>query len=101
LLVNTHSPVLVGQVVDQLTSLLGVVPELTFAYTVVRVQPGGTERTLRVTRMSAIHSSTQLPMMPVPLSTDGIYTVNQVIEYLHSADADRAVAVLTKSLPSD
>jgi len=101
LLVNTHSPVLVGQVVDQLTSLLGVVPELTFAYTVVRVQPGGTERTLRVTRMSAIHSSTQLPMMPVPLGTDGIYTVNQVIEYLHSADADRAVAVLTKSLPSD
>ncbi|MDQ2810006.1 MAG: AAA family ATPase [Chloroflexota bacterium] len=104
LLVNTHSPTLVSQLVAQLGIYSGAAPELTFAHTVMRVQPGSATPPLRVTRMTHIDPSIQRDLnvgANGSNGSDGVYTVNQVIEYLHSADADKAVAILTHGLVGD
>lgn len=86
LLVNTHSPVLVGQP--------GVLPGLLFAHMATRVQPGQATLPLRVTRIVPVSPDPQLKMDLDIDAQEEAYTIGQVMEYLNSADLGEARASL-------
>lgn len=86
LLVNTHSPVLASQP-DVWLSLL-------FAHMTTRIQPGQHVLPLRVTQIDPVQPSPKLALELGISEQQEAYTVEQVIEYLYSADAGEAVAGL-------
>jgi hypothetical protein len=94
LLANTHSPVLVGQLVNQLDSPPGMVPGLLFAYMTTRVQPSQAQP-LRVSRIvPVVQPDKQLKRSLGIEAQEEAYTLSQATEYLNSADLDEALAGL-------
>lgn len=86
LLVNTHSPVFAGQI--------EVSDCLLFAQMVQRVEPGQNGRVARVTQIIPVDAS---PQMRMDLSDEEKqYTLNQVIQYLESANVHEAIAALKR-----
>jgi hypothetical protein len=96
LLMNTHSPVLVTELVKQGTSQTKGLPELLFAHMTTRVEPGQ-KKPLRVTRIVPVRPNQTL-RLDLALSDESeqerAYTLGQVVDYLHSADAGEAAAAL-------
>jgi len=88
LLVNTHSPVFVSR--------SGVLPGLSFAHIVARVEPGQGFSPLRVTRIVAVNPDPQIKMDLGIDDQEEAYTLEQVIEYLNSADVSEVVNSLQK-----
>lgn len=86
LLVNTHSPVLAGRPEVQ--------TGLVFAYMPTRVEKNETPQLLRVTRMVPVNSSSQLKIDFEIDAQEQAYTLDQVIDYLNSADPGEAIAGL-------
>jgi len=103
LLINTHSPVLVSQLVnldstsDDISYKIDVAKELLFAYTTTQLEPEISDQRLRVTRMVPLKSSGQL-VLRLDEEPEKSYIVAQVIEYLNSADTGEARDNLQKAI---
>lgn len=83
LIVNTHSPVFIGQ--------KEVYESLLFAYMPTLVSPNEQGDVLRVTRIVPVYTNPQTKM---PLDTqeeEMLYTIDQVIKYLSSSDNDEVI----------
>ncbi len=86
LLINTHSPVLVGQ--------QGVLPGLLFAHMTTQVQPGQSTQPIRITRIIPVVATRQTEMDLGLGKQELAYTISQVEDYLNSADIGEALAEL-------
>ena len=85
LLVNTHSPILVSQPAIR-SSLL-------FADLVTRVDRALGETPLRVTQIHPVAPAQyQMKLLAQTVSPEQVYTLDQVIQYLNSADLGEALA---------
>jgi hypothetical protein len=78
LLINTHSPVLISQP--------AIYPHIIFAHMATLVQPGNDISPMRVTRMTPVLLEQQTKLQNENERAEEIYTLQQVLRYLDSAD---------------
>jgi predicted ATPase len=86
LLVNTHSPLLVSQP--------GVVKNVLFAYSSTRIQPRQGRMPMRVTRVVPVKPYSQPKSNLNTDDPEAVYTHDQVVSYLSSADTGAALSFL-------
>jgi len=86
LLINTHSPVFVSQ--PEVRSYL------LFAQIVPRVSPGQNGSMMRVTRIVPVMSSAEQMKLEELSNQEREYTLDQVIQYLQSANVEEAITAL-------
>ncbi|HMA33845.1 MAG TPA: AAA family ATPase [Chloroflexia bacterium] len=91
-LINTHSPVLVSALVQELGQPNGAGPYLVFARMPALVTPGG-PAPVRVTRMAPVHGGAADP-------AEAAYTLHQVLAYLNTADPDESRVILAGDAPT-
>lgn len=98
LLINTHSPVLVSQLIKSHTWAVAVKPELLFAETATRIYGNG-KLPMRVTRILPVVGAAQVELnlkMSQPKTEPETYTVAQIIEYLETADTGEAIGLFKR-----
>lgn len=103
IIINTHSPVFVSQLVnleaEQTNGKVHVTDELLFAYnTTVSVEVAGVNQRLRVTRMVPPKPSPEVRQNLDIEEPETYFTVAQIINYLDSADAGQTRANFQKAV---
>jgi hypothetical protein len=94
LLLNTHSPVLVSELVHEYKASQSSVPGLYFAHTITRVNPHKGGSSMRVTKVIPVTAGSQLKMQLGLDPSEEHYSLEQVISYLETADANEAILYL-------
>ncbi len=90
LLINTHSPVLISQP--------AIYPHIIFAHMATLVQPGNDVAPMRVTRMTPLLLDQQTKQQHESERAEEIYTLQQVLRYLDSADVHEARLSIEKRI---
>jgi predicted ATPase len=94
LLLNTHSPVLVSQVVKRFEETQRALPGLYFAHTVTRVDPENDGVPMRVTQVIPVSPDPQVKMELDDDNVEEVYSLEQVVSYLETADPGEAISYL-------
>lgn len=98
LLINTHSPVLVSQIVRRYEETHRAFPGLYFAHMVIRVNPENGNTGLRVTQVVPVTPNPQMKMPLEERSVEENYSLEQVKMYLETADPGEAIALLQQHI---
>lgn len=98
LLLNTHSPVLVSELVQEYKASQSPVPGLYFAHTISRVNPQDGGSSMRVTKVIPITANPQVRLQLGVDESEEHYSLGQVISYLETTDAGEAISYLQRQV---